>query len=118
MVWPSQGSSTCGYRQPLRLALLPTSAPCHGSHWFWVHQSHSLTIKGLPSNGGEVWGEGALPNPSSVGPRGWSCHLVSILVHKDLFKYELVRKKACPNNASNSVVLLWGNCKITKNQNF
>ena len=28
------------------------------SHWFWVHQSHSLNRKGLPSNGGGVcWGE-------------------------------------------------------------
>ena len=67
MVWPSQGSSTCGYRQPFRSALWPTNAQVSGlPTWLWVHQSHSLNRKGLPSNGGEVWGEGALLNPLEV----------------------------------------------------
>ena len=83
MVWPSQGFSTCGYRQPFRLALLPTNAP---------EPCVSLAL-GAPEpqpdyqRVAQQWGRGLLGRSStestrSVGPRGWSCHLVGRLPHR------------------------------------
>ena len=83
MAWPSQGFSTCGYRQPLRLALLPTNAPCHGSQLVLGAPEPQPESQRVAQQWGRgLGGRSSTESTRSVGPRGWSRHLVGRLPHR------------------------------------